>query len=136
MDQIKAFFQENDLYAKHSGIELVSVEDGCATAVMNVEAYHLNGTRSVHGGAIFTLADFAFAAACNSSGTVAVALQANISFLQASFEGDTLTAKAKEVSDHPKIRLYKVSVFNRKEELVASFQGTAYRKNGKQIPVK
>lgn len=133
MEKIKAFFKENDIYAKHSGIDLIEVSEGFAVTQMTVETYHLNGTNNVHGGAIFTLADFAFAAACNSSGTVAVALQVNISFLQAATMGQVLTATAEQISDHPKIRIYNVNVTNDTGDLVARFQGTAYRKKGQQI---
>ena len=72
MKEIKEFINR-DQFAKHSGIELLSVALGQAIARMTVHPWHLNGVGTVQGGAIFTLADFAFAAACNSHGKVAVA---------------------------------------------------------------
>ena len=82
MDEILKFF-EKDRYAKLSNIEVVSVSPGKATATMEVEEMHLNGVGTVHGGALFTLGDFTFALAANSHGTVAVAINANISYLKA-----------------------------------------------------
>jgi acyl-CoA thioesterase len=90
----------------------------------------LNGLGTVHGGAIFTLADFAFAAACNSHGTVAVALNVSITFMKAATTG-TLWADAREVSKNFKVGSYAVEVKDDQGELVAQFQGLAYRKKDK-----
>jgi len=127
MDRIKQFFTERDLFAKHCGIELVEVGKGTAKTRMKVHEHHLNGVRSVQGGAIFTLADLAFAAACNSHGTVAVAINVSITFIKAATAG-TLTAEAKEVSVNPKLGTYSIQVTNDAGEVVATFQGLAYRK--------
>ena len=129
MKTIKNFFENKDQYAKHSGIELLELSQGYSKTRMEIKKHHLNGVGMVHGGAIFTLADFAFAAASNSYGTIAVALQVNISFIQAASTGDVLTAEAKEVSRHPKIGLYSIKITNKNNELIADFQGTAYRKH-------
>ncbi len=126
MDFIKEF-SENDRLAKQLGIELVEVSDGRARVKMDIKDIHLNSVNTVHGGAIFTLADFAFAIAANSHGSIAVALNVNISFLKAVSEG-TLFADAEEVSINPKIATYNIRVFNEKNELIATFQGMAYRK--------
>ncbi len=127
---IKEFFRR-DQFAAHNGIELVEVTPGGAKVRMDVAEHHLNGLRSVHGGAIFTLADFAFAAACNSHGTVAVALNVSISFVKAGGPGMTLYAEAREVSISPKIGTYEICVRNEKGDLIATFQGLAYRKKEK-----
>ena len=126
MDHVKKLL-ENDRYARHSGIELTAIAPGSATAVMTVQKEHLNGVDIVHGGAIFTLADFAFAAASNSHGTVAVAINASISYLKAAKAG-TLTAEAVEVARTFKIATYQVRVTGEDGELIASFQGMVYRK--------
>jgi len=127
MDTMKDFFK-NDRFAAANGIELIEVRPGYAKARMKAEEHHLNGVNTVQGGAIFTLADLAFAAAVNAHGTVAVALNVNISFLKAGFAGDTLIAEAKENSISSKVGSYTVEVRNEKGDLVALFQGTAYRK--------
>jgi acyl-CoA thioesterase len=119
-------YLKNDKYAEHSGIELLSVEKGTARARMIVKPYHLNAYNTVHGGALFTLADFAFAAACNSHGTIAVGINAAISYTKAVKEGE-LVAEAEEVSLGPKLGSYVVKVYQG-EDVVALFQGMAYRK--------
>jgi acyl-CoA thioesterase len=97
---------------------------------MTLHPHHWNGMQTVHGGAIFTLADFAFAAAANSYGTVAVAIDANITFMKAAVSG-TLWAEAREVSKNFKLGSYAVAVKDDQGELVAQFQGLAYRKKDK-----
>lgn len=98
---------------------------------MQLRDHHLNSLGTVHGGAIFALADFAFAAASNSHGTVAVALNATISFVKAASTG-VLTAEAAEISVSRKIGTYTVNVTDESGQIVAVFQGMAYRK-GKPI---
>ena len=127
MKAIMEFFRR-DKYAELSGIELVDVAPGHAIARMPVRKHHLNGLCTVHGGAIFTLADFAFAVACNSHGQVAVAANANVSFLKAVGEGSVLTADARENAPGTRLAGYTVNITDEKSELVAVFQGLAYRK--------
>ncbi|WP_332309205.1 PaaI family thioesterase [Methanosarcina lacustris] len=81
----------------------------------------------MQGGALFTLADLAFAAASNAYGTAAVGINANISFVKAGTKG-TLTAEAKENSINPKIATYTVNITDDEGDLVAIFQGMVYRK--------
>ena len=126
MENIKEFFK-NDNFAAMSGIELLEVSPGYAKAVMNIEEKHLNALKTVQGGALFTLADLAFAAASNAYGNVAVAINANISFVKAA-TGKTLTAEAKETSINSKISTYTVNITDDKGDLVAIFQGMGYRK--------
>jgi acyl-CoA thioesterase len=126
---LKEFFRR-DQFAAHCDIELLEITPGGARTRMEVKECHLNGLRTVHGGALFTLSDFTFAAACNSHGTVAVALNANISFLKAVGSG-TLYAEAREVSVSPKIGTYEIKVTNENGDLIATFQGIAYRKKEK-----
>lgn len=130
-DEIKKFFK-GDRLAEHLGIELVEVSSGGAVAKMKVKDEHLNGISTVHGGAIFTLADFAFAVAANSHGRVTVAINVSISFMKAATSG-TLTAVAKEISLNPKIASYTVDIYDDKNDLIAIFQGMAYRKRDKII---
>ncbi len=133
MDAIKEFFK-NDRFAGHSGVELIQVNPGQATARMAIQQSHLNGWGTAHGGAIFTLADFAFAAAANSHGTLAVAVNVSITFMKAARSG-TLTAEAREISANPKLASYTVEVRDEQQDLVAVFQGLAYRKKD-VLPLK
>jgi acyl-CoA thioesterase len=129
VETIKKFF-EGDRLADYLGIELVEVSLGNAIARMDVRNEHLNGIGTVHGGAIFTLADFAFAVAANSHGRVTVAINVSITFMKAATSGQ-LTAIAKEVSLNPKLASYTVNIINSDGELIAIFQGLAYRKRDK-----
>lgn len=119
---------ENDQFARLCGIELVSVGMGVACARMAVGLEHLNGVGIAQGGAIFTLADFAFAAASNSYGTVAVAINVNISFLKAVKSG-VLTAEAREVTRNSKLGTYTIEVKDAEGAVIAIFQGMVYRKD-------
>ena len=127
MNDIREFFKR-DTFAEYLGIQLVEVAPGYAKATMKLTAKHLNGVDVAHGGAIFSLADLVFAAASNSHGTVAVAINASIHFLKGAVQNATLTAEAKEVSLHPKLGTYAISVTDEKGSLVATFQGMVYRK--------
>ena len=117
----------NDRFAKDNGIRLEKVADGYAKATMEVTPRHLNGVGIVQGGAIFTLADLAFAAAANSHENVAVAINVNISFLKASTCG-TLTAEANEQFVNAKLGSCSVNVTDESGDLIAVFQGMVYRK--------
>lgn len=121
---------DKDAFGRGVGIELVSVGEGRATARMQLGPQHWNGHNLAHGGAVFTLADFAFAAASNSYGTVAVAINANITFIKAATTG-TLTAEAREASKNPRLGSYTIEVRDEQGDLVAMFQGLAYRKSEK-----
>jgi acyl-CoA thioesterase len=129
MEPVKRFFK-NDKFAECANIELLSVAPGTARAKMTLHPHHMNGYGTVQGGAIFTLADFAFAAASNSHGTVAVAVNVSITFMKAGTTG-TLWAEAREVSKNFKLGSYTVEVKDDQGELVALFQGLAYRKSEK-----
>ena len=129
IETIKKFFK-GDRLAEYLGIELVEVSMGKAVAKMEIRKEHLNGINTVHGGAIFTLADFAFAVAANSHGRVTVAINVSISFMKASTNG-TLTAVANEISLNPNLATYTVNICNDDGELIAIFQGLAYRKRDK-----
>jgi acyl-CoA thioesterase len=127
LKNLLTFFRKNDRFARHSGIELLEMSEGGAKAVMKIEKHHLNAVESVHGGAIFTLADFVFAVASNSHGTVAVAINVSISYLKAASRG-LLFAEAKEVAKNPKLASYTVNVTDEQGDLIAVFQGMVYRK--------
>jgi acyl-CoA thioesterase len=129
MEQIQKFF-ENDRFAAANNIELVEISPGRAKARMEVSKKHLNGVGTVHGGALFTLADFTFALAANSDGRVTVAINATISYLKAVEDG-TLIAEARELSKSNRIASYTVDISDGEGDLVAVFQGMAYRKREK-----
>ncbi|MDA8124404.1 MAG: PaaI family thioesterase [Deltaproteobacteria bacterium] len=116
-----------DAFAAFVGIELLRVGEGRAVARLKLRDHHKNGLGIVHGGAVFTLADLAFAAAVNSRGRAAVAIHCTISYLKAA-QGEVLLAEAKEISCGAKIAVYHIQVTEASGELVATFEGMAYRK--------
>ncbi len=129
MDKLKTFFQR-DKFAERSNIELLEVTPGYAKARMRLEPWHHNAIGTVQGGAMFTLADFAFAAASNAHGTVAVAINCQITIMKAAFTG-TLLVECREISKNPKLGTYTAEVRDEAGDLVALFQGLAYRKADK-----
>ncbi len=126
MTDVKSYFQQ-DLLAKAMGIEILEVGPGTARVRMPIREDHYNSVRMVHGGAIFSLADLAFAVASNSHGTLAVGITATISYLKAATTG-TLYAEAKEESLNPKLATYSIRVTDDEKAIIAVFQGTVYRK--------
>jgi len=126
MKTLKEYLQR-DAFVKHCGIELVSVSPGHAEARLAIQPWHHNAVGIVQGGAIFTLADYTFAAASNSHGTVALGINVNITYMKSATAG-RLTAKAREVALNPKLATYTVDVTDDTGELVAVFQGLVYRK--------
>ena len=127
MDAVRKYL-EGDRYARLCDISLLEVQPGNARARMVLSDKHLNGYGNVQGGAIFTLADYAFAAASNAHGTVAVGINVNISFVKAARTG-TLTAIASETSRNTKLATYTVNVTDDAGSLVAIFSGMVYRKS-------
>lgn len=134
MQKLKQFFSTNDLFARHAGIELVEVGPGRAKASMKIEQFHFNAAGTVHGGAIFTLADFAFAVASNSHGTIAMGINTSVSFVKTALKG-TLYAEAAEQSNGPKLASYSVMITDDAGDIVAIFQGMAYRKKDAILPL-
>jgi acyl-CoA thioesterase len=126
MSSLKEFLQR-DAFVKHCGIELVSFAPGHAVTRMAVQPWHLNAVGIVQGGAIFTLADFAFAVASNAHGTVAVGINVGITYMKSAKAG-VLAAEAREVALNPKLASYTVNVTDETGGLLAVFQGLVYRK--------
>jgi acyl-CoA thioesterase len=126
MNSLKEFLQRDE-FVKHCGIELVSLAPGHAVTRLKVQPWHLNAVGIVQGGAIFTLADYAFAVASNSHGTVAVGINVGITYMKSASSG-TLTAEAQEVALNPKLASYTVNVTDDGHSLIAIFQGLVYRK--------
>ncbi len=116
----------NDRFAKYIGIKLVDVKEGFAITELVLNENHLNGVDRVQGGVIFTLADYAFAAACNSKG-LTYGINVNITYYKAPV-GKVIRAEAREISTQKKICGYQVNILDEDGSLVASFNGLGYRK--------
>ena len=123
---ILEFFQ-NDRFAALAGAELTDVRQGYARARMLITSDHLNGGGACQGGAIFTLADLAFAAAVNSHLVMTVSTSSSITYVRSVSEG-YLYAEAREIVNHKRMPYAEVRVTNEQGELVAVFTSSGYRK--------
>lgn len=123
---------QGDLCSQALGFELDHVTAGAATVSVVVRNDMLNGLNTCHGGIMFTLADSAFAFACNSYNQVAFAQHCSISFLQPAYAGDVLIATATERVVHGKSGIYDVTI-TRDDAIVAEFRGHSRTVQGQHI---
>jgi acyl-CoA thioesterase len=118
---------EQDAFSQWLGIELLEIREGYSRIQMTVRKEMVNGFGIAHGGIAFSLADSAFAFACNNRNNLSVALDTNISFTRAVQIGDILTAEAIEIHNGRSTGVYSISLFNQQNEQVALFKGTCFR---------
>jgi acyl-CoA thioesterase len=116
---------ESDAASRMFGMELLDYGDGWARVQLSVRDDMVNGHNICHGGVIFSLADTAFACACNSWGPVTVAAGADIAFIAPGRGGDLLTAEARVRARYGRNGIYDVTV-TRGEELIAEFRGRSH----------
>ena len=109
------------------GMRLTHISPGAAHIDMTVRPDMLNGHNTCHGGVITTLADSAFAFACNSYNELTVAAGLSVDFVAPAFEGDVLTARAIEVSLSARTGVYDVMVYNQNADCIAVFRGRSHR---------
>lgn len=127
--EIAKFMRERDKVAVWLEVDLIEVDEGYALIGMKVREDMLNAAGICQGGAIFSLADFAFAIASNSHGKLALAISSNIYFISPVKKDEYLFAEAKELNLTKRTGLYEVKVFERETaRLVAVFTGQVYRK--------
>ncbi len=127
-----AMWAEDDA-SKGLGMEIVEVRAGHATLAMTVQPHMVNGQRIAHGGFIFTLADSAFAFACNSHNERVVAAQGNITFIRPGKLGDRLVAVAREISRTGRSGIYDVRV-SVDDVVIAEFRGHSRSIGGAWLP--
>lgn len=123
---------QTDAFSQWLGIEVFEIKEGYAKIKMIVRPEMMNGLNVVHGGIAFSLADSAFAFACNSRNNLSLALEASISFLKPVFVGDVLIADAKEIRNGKSTGVYLVEITNQHNQLIALFKGTCFR-TGKEL---
>ena len=119
-----------DRASQAMGMRIAAIGPGYAELTMTVRADMLNGHAICHGGFIFTLADSAFAFACNSYNLTTVASGGTIDFVAPAREGDVLAAMARERSVSGRTGVYDIEVTNQRGETVAYFRGKSYRIKG------
>jgi acyl-CoA thioesterase len=123
---------KDDAFSQWLGIEIVEIKEGYSKIKMTVRGEMMNGLNIIHGGIAFSLADSAFAFACNSRNNLSVALDTSINFLKPVHPGDELFAEAKEIHNGKSTGLYHVTITNQRSHTVALFKGTCFR-TGKNL---
>ena len=118
---------ENDLFSQWLGIEVLEIQEGYSKIKMTVRSEMINGFGIVHGGIAFSLADSAFAFACNNRNVLSVALDTSINFLKPVHVGDVLTAEAIELHNGKSTGLYHITITNQNNHIIALFKGLCYR---------
>ncbi len=132
-EAVRDAMARDDQASRAMGIAITEVGPGAATATMTVRADMLNGFAICHGGFVATLADTAFAFACNAYNELTVASGFSIDIVAPSREGDVLTARAHEVSRAGRTGVYDVEVSNQRGERIAIFRGRSYTMKGKSV---
>ena len=119
---------EQEPYAQFLGIQLKELGLGTATAELEIKDHMLNSHGTVHGAIIFALADYVFAAACNSYGKTSVGLSTTVNFMAAGMNGSKIKAIALEEKKNNRTSWYKIRIESN-GELLATMEALAYRKN-------
>jgi acyl-CoA thioesterase len=118
---------QDDLFSQWLGIEVLEIKEGYSRLKMKLRDEMVNGFGLIHGGVPFSLADSAFAFACNNRNNLSVALDTSITFTKSTKPGDVLTAEAKELHNGRSTGLYLITITNQQGEKVALFKGTCFR---------
>lgn len=124
---VVAHLMRHDAFSQLLGMEVLAADVGRSVVRMLVRPDMVNGFGTLHGGALFSLADSAFAFATNAAGTLSVAVDCTISFPVASRPGDVLIATAVEQTSTNRLAFVEVTVRNQNDEAVGYFRGTVYR---------
>jgi acyl-CoA thioesterase len=118
---------KDDLFSQWLGIQVIDIREGYSLIRMTIRDEMVNGFGVIHGGIAFSLADSAFAFACNNRNNLSLALDVSITFNKALKPGDVITAEAKELHNGRSTGLYLITVLNEQNEQVALFKGTCFR---------
>ncbi|HDP26446.1 MAG TPA: PaaI family thioesterase [Deltaproteobacteria bacterium] len=124
---IQRYFS-GDRFAELCGIEIVETGPGYALTRLEVTDHHLNSLKMMHGGALFALADQAFAVAVHTGGKVALAINISISYLKAA-RGKVLVARAQEIARTSRLATCRIDITDEHDDLIATLHGMAYIKN-------
>lgn len=124
---------EHDRFSNWLGIQVLEIREGYSRIRMTIREEMVNGFGIIHGGITFSLADSAFAFACNNRNVLSVALDTSINFIKPVHVGDTLTAEGKEQHNGKSTGLYQVEIKNQHDHVVALFKGLCYRTDKKLI---
>ena len=125
--QVVQHMMEHDLFSQWLGIKVMEIKEGYSKITMTIRKEMINGLGIIHGGVAFSMADSAFAFACNNRNVLSVALDTSINFLKPVHVDDVLIAEAKELHNGRSTGLYHITITNQHEHVVAVFKGTCYR---------
>lgn len=131
--KVVAKMMHDDLFSQWLGIEIIEIREGYSKIKMTVRNEMVNGLGIVHGGIAFSLADSAFAFACNNRNNLSVALDTSINFLKPVNVNDELIAEAKEIHNGISTGLYQITIINQHNITIALFKGTCFRTNKKLV---
>lgn len=134
-EQVVNHMLEKDAFSTWLGIEIVQITKGYSKIRMTIRPEMVNGFGIVHGGIAFSLADSAFAFACNNRNRVSVALDTHMSFIKAVHVGDELTAEATELHYGSGTGVYTVAIYNQHQHQVGFFKGTCFHTKRTHLPV-
>ena len=126
LDAIRTLFEERNAFAAHAGVEILDLAEGRATCTMTIGDLHRNPFGTVNAGAIYTLAQTAFAVASNSQGDMTLTTTLAIAYIKPATAG-TLTARATERSASGRLGVFTIEVTDDSNELIAEVQATGYR---------
>ena len=126
-EQVVTSMMASDAFSQWLGIEIVDVAPRRSTCRMTVRQEMVNGLGVTHGGIAFSLADSAFAFACNTHGKLTVSIDNSITYPAPIHAGDVLTAVAQEEASSGRLSYYRADVTNQHGEVVALFRGTAFK---------
>jgi acyl-CoA thioesterase len=128
-ERVAATMMARDAFSQWLGIQILETAPRRSTCRMTVRAEMVNGFGVAHGGIVFSLADSAFAFACNTHGNVTVSIDNCITYPAPIRSGDVLTATATEEAASNRTSYYRAEVRNQRDEVVALFRGTAFKTN-------
>ncbi len=132
-NRVVTHMMNEDRFSQWLGIEVLEVREGYSRIALTIRPEMVNGFGIVHGGVSFSLADSAFAFACNNRNQLSMALDTSINFTSPVHVGDRLTAEALELHNGKSTGLYQIRIQNQDEKLVAQFKGLCYRTQKKLI---
>lgn len=126
-EQASETLLKNDTFSKWLAIQIEAIASGYCKLNYTIRPEMLNGFGSVHGGILFAASDSALGFACNSHGTLSVAIEVSISYTRPAFEGQKLTVIAQEINLGKTTGLYDIKTYNEEGKLISVFKGTVYR---------
>lgn len=126
-ERVVTAMMSRDAFSQWLGIEILEIAPRRSTCRLTVRDDMVNGFGVTHGGITFSLADSAFAFACNTHGTVTVSIENSVTYPAPVHVGDVLTAVAREDAASGRLGYYSAEVRNQRGEVVALFRGTAFK---------